>query len=101
MKHHEKKRSRGVSGLEREAEREELRKIRSRRAFGYAGRIHARLPERFGRYERHGGLPRMSSTATRESRRLTCSRQKSPTRARRPSRRRWPTNRGSSERCGS
>ena len=49
MKHHGKKRSRGVSGLEREAEREELRKIRARRAFGYAGRIHARLPERLQR----------------------------------------------------
>jgi ribosome-binding protein aMBF1 (putative translation factor) len=58
MKHHGKKRSRGVSGLEREAEREELRKIRSRRAFGYAGRIHARLPERLQRARLAAGLSR-------------------------------------------
>lgn len=56
MQHHGKKRSRGVSGLEREAEREELRKIRARRAFGYAGRIHARLPERLQRARLAAGL---------------------------------------------
>jgi hypothetical protein len=56
MKHHGKNRSRGVSGPGRESEREELRRIRARKAYNYAEGIRARLPGRLGSLMKAAGL---------------------------------------------